>query len=162
MTNQVISKVLEWVEKSTTIFEYIVDRSTKKSGPSVGCHSRYYPGEWGHHVCKQVYQDTAEEERRKAFEEVCDHFSPCLRFFFIERFGYAADKWYEAKTRYTKSVAVNSIVGHILGIGDRHTSNILIHQGTGEIVHIDFGMVFEQAKVLPRIAVRLDMFDVCV
>jgi hypothetical protein len=38
-------------------------------------------------------------------------------------------------------------VGHILGIGDRHTSNILVHTKTGELVHIDFGYVFEQAKV---------------
>ena len=48
---------------------------------------------------------------------------------------------------FTRSVAVNSIVGHILGIGDRHLGNILIDQGTGEVVHIDFGFVFEQGKV---------------
>jgi ataxia telangiectasia mutated family protein len=42
---------------------------------------------------------------------------------------------------------VSSMVGHILGIGDRHTSNILVHSHTGEIVHIDFGIVFEQGKV---------------
>lgn len=48
---------------------------------------------------------------------------------------------------YTRSCAVNSIVGHILGIGDRHCNNILVHQKTGEIVHIDFGIVFEQGKV---------------
>lgn len=39
------------------------------------------------------------------------------------------------------------IVGHVLGIGDRHTSNILIDTKTGELAHIDFGFVFEQAKV---------------
>ena len=48
---------------------------------------------------------------------------------------------------YIRSVAVNSIVGHILGIGDRHSHNILIHERTGEVVHIDFGIVFEQGKV---------------
>ena len=40
-------------------------------------------------------------------------------------------------------------VGHILGIGDRHTSNILVHTKTGELAHIDFGYVFEQGKVSP-------------
>jgi len=49
---------------------------------------------------------------------------------------------------YIRSVAVNSIVGHILGIGDRHSHNILIHERTGEVVHIDFGIVFEQGKLL--------------
>ena len=41
-------------------------------------------------------------------------------------------------------------MGHILGIGDRHTSNIMVHTKTGEIVHIDFGIVFDQGKVCRR------------
>ena len=49
--------------------------------------------------------------------------------------------------RYTRSTAVSSIVGHILGIGDRHSHNILLHEKTGEVVHIDFGIVFESGKV---------------
>lgn len=55
--------------------------------------------------------------------------------------------WYAAKTGYARSVAVSSIVGHVLGIGDRHGSNILVHEKSGEVVHIDFGIVFEQGKV---------------
>ena len=57
------------------------------------------------------------------------------------------EAWHTARTKYTRSCAVSSIVGHILGIGDRHTSNIMVHTKTGEIVHIDFGIVFEQGKV---------------
>ncbi len=49
---------------------------------------------------------------------------------------------------YVRSCAVNSMVGHVLGIGDRHSSNILLSQKSGEVVHIDFGIVFEQGKVL--------------
>eukprot|EP00543_Licmophora_paradoxa_P014393 CAMPEP_0202473316 /NCGR_PEP_ID=MMETSP1360-20130828/90640_1 /ASSEMBLY_ACC=CAM_ASM_000848 /TAXON_ID=515479 /ORGANISM="Licmophora paradoxa, Strain CCMP2313" /LENGTH=53 /DNA_ID=CAMNT_0049100181 /DNA_START=42 /DNA_END=200 /DNA_ORIENTATION=- len=49
---------------------------------------------------------------------------------------------------YARSVALASIVGHVLGIGDRHTSNVMIHEKTGEILHIDFGIVFEMGKLL--------------
>ena len=35
----------------------------------------------------------------------------------------------------------------ILGIGDRHRSNILVSRKTGEVLHIDFGLTFEQSKV---------------
>jgi len=58
------------------------------------------------------------------------------------------EAWHTARTAYTRSCAVNSIVGHILGIGDRHLSNILVNTKTGEVVHIDFGFVFEQGKAL--------------
>ena len=37
----------------------------------------------------------------------------------------------------------------MLGIGDRHTQNVLVQQHTAEIVHIDFGIIFEQGKLLP-------------
>lgn len=91
--------------------------------------------------------------RRETFDAICLRHSPVFRFFFLERFGASMSDWYSAKQKYTRSVAVNSIVGHILGIGDRHIHNILVHQKTGEVVHIDFGIVFEQGKV------SLDRFD---
>ena len=31
------------------------------------------------------------------------------------------------------------MAGYILGLGDRHLSNILIDQTTAEVIHIDFG-----------------------
>lgn len=39
-------------------------------------------------------------------------------------------------------------MGYILGIGDRHSQNILVDVLTAEVVHIDFGIMFEQGKVL--------------
>jgi ataxia telangiectasia mutated family protein len=53
-----------------------------------------------------------------------------------------------ARLAYTRSVAVNSIVGYILGIGDRHAHNILVDTLSGEVVHIDFGIVYEQGRGL--------------
>jgi FKBP12-rapamycin complex-associated protein len=38
-----------------------------------------------------------------------------------------------------------SVVGYILGLGDRHPSNIMLQRDTGKIVHIDFGDCFEVA-----------------
>lgn len=43
---------------------------------------------------------------------------------------------------------MSSIVGYVLGIGDRHSQNILVQQRTAEVVHIDFGVTFEQGKAL--------------
>lgn len=53
--------------------------------------------------------------------------------------------WLERRTNYTRSLAVMSMVGYILGLGDRHPSNILLDRFSGKIVHIDFGDCFESA-----------------
>ena len=39
-------------------------------------------------------------------------------------------------------------VGHIVGLGDRHAHNILVDTRSAEVVHIDFGVTFEQGKAL--------------
>jgi phosphatidylinositol kinase/protein kinase (PI-3 family) len=101
------------------------------SAQNESINHRYYPGEWGNGRCKQHFHFTPGEVRRETYDVICKNCSPSFRFFFIERFGYSLKDWYVAKTRYSKSVAVSSIVGHILGIGDRHTNNILVSQETG-------------------------------
>lgn len=56
-----------------------------------------------------------------------------------------SEVWLERRTNYTRSLAVMSIVGYILGLGDRHCSNLLLSRESGKIVHIDFGDCFESA-----------------
>ncbi len=138
--------MLEWVEDAIPVGDYLNDRGTR--GPeNAGAHSRYYPGEWSNKRCREHLKSAPDDEKRKSFDEVCQRHSPCFRFFFLERFGDSPSAWYTAKMKYTRSVAMSSVVGHMLGIGDRHSNNILVHQKTGEVVHIDFGIVFEQGKV---------------
>ena len=54
-----------------------------------------------------------------------------------------SEVWLERRTNYTRSLATMSMVGYILGLGDRHPSNIMLQRFTGKIVHIDFGDCFE-------------------
>ncbi len=70
-------------------------------------------------------------------------FKPVMRHFFTEKHKVPMS-WFAMRLNYTRSVATTSIVGHILGLGDRHTSNILLDSSTGEVVHIDLGIAFEQ------------------
>ncbi|XP_075074220.1 uncharacterized protein LOC107823315 [Nicotiana tabacum] len=50
--------------------------------------------------------------------------------------------------RYSGSVAAMSIVGHILGLGDRHLDNILMDFCSGDIVHIDYNVCFDKGQRL--------------
>ncbi|KAK9287064.1 hypothetical protein L1049_015473 [Liquidambar formosana] len=50
--------------------------------------------------------------------------------------------------RYSGSVAAMSMVGHILGLGDRHLDNVLMDFCTGDIVHIDYNVCFDKGQRL--------------
>lgn len=50
-----------------------------------------------------------------------------------------SEAWLDRRTNYTRSLAVMSMVGYILGLGDRHPSNLMLERYTGKIIHIDFG-----------------------
>ena len=54
--------------------------------------------------------------------------------------------WLGRRTNFTKSAAVTSIAGYILGLGDRHPNNLMIDRQSGRIVHIDFGDCWEVCK----------------
>jgi FKBP12-rapamycin complex-associated protein len=56
-----------------------------------------------------------------------------------------SDIWIERRTNYTKSLALTSMAGYILGLGDRHPSNLMLDRVSGKIIHIDFGDCFEVA-----------------
>lgn len=53
--------------------------------------------------------------------------------------------WFERRTNYTRSLATMSMVGYVLGLGDRHPSNLMLDRLSGRILHIDFGDCFEVA-----------------
>ena len=69
--------VLEWVNDTMCFKEYFEDRRGQ-----IGAHSRYNPGEWGISDCYKLYEASANdpaatvESRRKAYEKICENFSP--------------------------------------------------------------------------------------
>jgi ataxia telangiectasia mutated family protein len=66
----------------------------------------------------------------------------------MEKF-HDPDEWFAKRLAYTRSTAAISMLGHVLGLGDRHGHNILLDEKTGDVVHIDLGVAFEMGRVLP-------------
>lgn len=87
-------------------------------------------------------------------EQIQPKFPLVLYEWFIEAFP-EPESWLAARLRYTRSCAVMSIVGHVLGLGDRHGENILLQEGNGGAFHVDFnclfdkGLTFEKPELVP-------------
>ncbi|CAI4054602.1 hypothetical protein N7582_000112 [Saccharomyces uvarum] len=96
----------------------------------------------------KAVQTKSNKERLKTYLKVTDETKPQLRNFFFDSFPDPND-WFEAKKKYTRGAAASSIVGYILGLGDRHLNNILLDCSTGEPIHIDLGIAFDQGRLLP-------------
>lgn len=88
----------------------------------------------------------------EGYLELKKKFHPVMRHYFTEKHKNPV-AWFAMRLNYTRSVATTSIVGHILGLGDRHVSNILLDGSTGEVVHIDLGIAFDQVSRLIPIVV---------
>lgn len=117
-----------------------------------GAHQRYYPNDLKPEECMKLIQENDKailERKEEIFNQICSEFHPAFQHFFYEKYKEPG-KWFERRLAYTTSVAVSSMVGYILGIGDRHVQNILIDCSTAEVIHIDFGIAFEQGKILPH------------
>ncbi|CAE7216508.1 unnamed protein product [Rhizoctonia solani] len=133
------------------LLEFVTD-TMPLGGWLLGAHKKYNPKDWQPSVCSDHLRKPRTTGKPQglldAFMEIRKHFKPVMRHFFTEAHKLPT-AWFDMRLNYQRSVATTSIVGHVLGLGDRHLSNILIHNMTGEVVHIDLGIAFDQGRLLP-------------
>ncbi|KAK9874965.1 hypothetical protein WA026_005780 [Henosepilachna vigintioctopunctata] len=140
------SGVLEWAKNTMPVGAYLLGDEN-----NIGAHEKYRPQDKSPAYCRKLIGEAAQtsaENKLKVFSTVCKNFKPIFHKFFEENFLHPT-VWYERRRAYIRSVATTSMCGYILGIGDRHVSNILLDKTTAEVIHIDFGIAFEQGRTLP-------------
>ncbi|KAI0204129.1 phosphatidylinositol 3 [Astrocystis sublimbata] len=136
--------IIEWVEGLKTLRDILLSIYRSK-----GIVPNYMS-------LQQMMKDAAAGNKNtKIFTDgVLGMFPPVLPNWFISQFPNPSI-WFTARLRYTRSCAVMSMVGTILGLGDRHGENVLLEEGNGGVFHVDFnclfdkGLTFAQAERVP-------------
>jgi serine/threonine-protein kinase ATR len=90
-----------------------------------------------------------ENLKMRYHEVVLDRYKPCFHRWFLAAFPDPT-AWLDTRATFTRSCAVWSAVGHVVGLGDRHTENILLDTTNGECVHVDFDCLFDKGLSLLR------------
>jgi hypothetical protein len=124
--------VLEWVRRAPT-FQQLVRLGLRLSD-----------ADWLDHM--EQFQ-RAQTKNRK--EEVLKGLQGVYRGAIRDALWILArnsERWLLYQNTFAKSLAVMSMVGQLIGLGDRHLGNLLFEKHTGIAIHIDFGFIFDEAR----------------
>ena len=80
--------------------------------------------------------------------EILEKFPPVFHRWFLNRWKDRPAAWHGARTAFSHTAAVWSMVGHVVGLGDRHGENILLDQESGDCVHVYFSCLFDKGLEL--------------
>ncbi|XP_065566835.1 LOW QUALITY PROTEIN: serine/threonine-protein kinase atr-like [Artemia franciscana] len=97
-------------------------------------YKKYIPG----------LKDTV-ERKKDLYRALCARLPPCLGDWFLHMFQ-DAKAWLVARHNYVRTSSVISLVGFILGLGDRHGENILIDSMSGDVCHVDYNCLFNKGE----------------
>ncbi|CAD7959230.1 unnamed protein product, partial [Amoebophrya sp. A25] len=75
---------------------------------------------------------------------------PPVFHLWYQRTSKDPSEWLVRRNEFTKSLACWSMLGYVMGLGDRHCENILIDQVAGAVVHVDFDCLFGKGLYLTK------------
>lgn len=128
--------MIEWVNDLSPLRVLVASEHTKVDGMPTQS------------AIMKKYESTA-DKRRFLEEWAMVKFPAVLDKYFVKQFGGGdAQRWLAARNEWTKSCAVWSMSGQIVGLGDRHGENVLLETSSGKCVHVDFAMLFEKGLKL--------------
>ncbi|KAM9937820.1 hypothetical protein OXX80_002673 [Metschnikowia pulcherrima] len=143
------SGVIEFVQNVSTM-KSVISAQQKKAGMAVDEKRIFRKIGEAQRLAKarNSSEPTVDEPLISFFRSLCTEVKPVLHQWFIDQFSDPA-VWYSARNCFTRTSAVMSVVGYIIGLGDRHCENILFVKKNGAALHIDFDCLFEKGLTLP-------------
>lgn len=93
-------------------------------------------------------QNTKKAPLLEWLERTLRAYPPQFHRWFLEKFPEPA-AWLNGRLAFTRTYAVWCMVGHTVGLGDRHGENVLLDMRSGDAIQIDFGCLFDHGITLP-------------
>jgi len=90
-------------------------------------------------------EDPVETKARKVQGCIEELRGPVLADWFAASFP-DPQAWLTARMAFTRTTAVMSMVGYIIGLGDRHMENINVDTTSGQTVHVDMNCLFNKGE----------------
>lgn len=84
---------------------------------------------------------------KEVFDKLVARYPPIFGQWFTTSFP-DPQTWLLARLNYTRTTAVMSMVGYLLGLGDRHAENIMFDASNGDTVHVDLNCIFNKGDTL--------------
>ncbi|KAF5567630.1 UVSB PI-3 kinase [Fusarium napiforme] len=131
--------IIEWVPGIKTMRDILINLYASR---------KIYPD---YTVLKQLMDEAclSDGKTRIFTDEVLGRFPPVLQLWFTQQFP-SPSTWFAARLKYTRSCAVMSMVGTILGLGDRHGENVNLEEGNGGVFHVDFNCLFDKGLTFAK------------
>lgn len=136
--------LIEWIDNLKTLREILLNAYKQKNIPI------------NYNELRNLLNEASSTPSKTPVftNKILTKYPPAFHEWFVDIFPEPS-AWFAARLRYTRSCAVMSIVGHVLGLGDRHGENILFEETTGGTFHVDFnclfdkGLTFEKPELVP-------------
>ncbi|KAJ1736119.1 hypothetical protein LPJ61_000169 [Coemansia biformis] len=129
--------LIEWVGPTTGI-RHVLLRLYKEHGVTISMAQ-----------VKTILDNPGPSPEEQFTKKLLPLFPSVMHEWFLQSFPDPV-RWLASRTGFTRSAAVMSMVGHILGLGDRHCENILLDESTGDVVHVDFNCLFDKGMTLEK------------
>jgi len=133
--------LIEWVNNLKGMRQILI-HLLKERGVSLTALVRRYQPKCEDSTEKKVELFTKCLEELKGKEGTS---ASVFREWFIRTFP-DPQAWFAARLSFTRTTEVMSIMGYILGLGDRHLENINVDTATGDTFHVDMNSLFNVSE----------------
>ncbi|KAI9339034.1 hypothetical protein BDR26DRAFT_396545 [Obelidium mucronatum] len=165
--------IIQWVNNVQQLFsiykrwqmkDHVVKNSLKESGEQMLRPHEMFNAKLSIALKKHGISKTASRREWPAsvltsvFRELCAETPDFLVRNELWCSSPSSSIWWEKTVSFSRSLGVNSILGYLIGLGDRHLDNIMVDLKEGELVHIDFNVCFEKGlrlRVPEKVPFRL-------